>query len=119
MAKIRELLERGPSFSFEFFPPRTEEAAAVLEQTLRDLESLGPSFVSVTYGAGGTTRELTHDLVVRINRETSMTAMAHLTCAANTRAELTEIVTRYAEEGVENILALGGDPPPVVELPPR
>ena len=74
--------------------------------------------MSVTYGAGGSTRERTHDLVVRINRDTSMTAMAHLTCAAHTRAELVDIVTRYRDSEVENILALGGDPPKELGLPP-
>lgn len=117
MAKISTILHRGPAVSFEFFPPRTEEAEAVLAQTLHDLEPLAPSFVSVTYGAGGTTRERTHDLVVQINRETSMTAMAHLTCAAHTRAELEGIVDRYRDAGVENILALGGDPPAELGLP--
>jgi methylenetetrahydrofolate reductase (NADPH) len=72
----------------------------------------------VTYGAGGTTRERTHDLVVHINRDTSMTAMAHLTCAAHTRAELAEIVARYRDAGIENVLALGGDPPKDLNLPP-
>jgi methylenetetrahydrofolate reductase (NADPH) len=90
---------------------------ATLEQTLVDLEPLHPSFVSVTYGAGGTTRERTHDIVVRINGETRMTAMAHLTCAAHTVAELEEIVSRYRGAGVENILALGGDPPRDLDLP--
>ena len=75
--------------------------------------------MSVTYGAGGSTRERTHDLVVRINRDTSMTAMAHLTCAAHTRAELTDIVTRYRDAEVENILALGGDPPKELGLAAR
>jgi methylenetetrahydrofolate reductase (NADPH) len=72
----------------------------------------------VTYGAGGTTRERTHDIVARINRETSMTAMAHLTCAAHTREQLVEIVTRYRDAGIENILALAGDPPKDLDLPP-
>ena len=72
----------------------------------------------MTYGAGGSTRDRTHDLVVRINRETSMTGMAHLTCAAHTRAELVEIVTRYRDASIENILALGGDPPKDLDLPP-
>ncbi len=117
MAKISDILERGPAVSFEFFPPRTEEAEQVLARTLRDLEPLAPSFVSVTYGAGGTTRERTHDLVVEINRTTSMTAMAHLTCAAHSRAELEGIVERYRDSGVENILALGGDPPSELGLP--
>jgi methylenetetrahydrofolate reductase (NADPH) len=72
---------------------------------------LQPSFVSVTYGAGGSTRELTHDLVVRIHRETNLTAVSHLTCVCHTRAELSSIVERYAASGIENILALSGDPP--------
>lgn len=119
MAKIADILAAGGRvISFEFFPPRTDEAMATLEQTLLDLEPLAPSFVSVTYGAGGTTRERTHEIVVRINSETSMTAMAHLTCAAHTRGELTEIVERYGGAGIENILALGGDPPADLELPP-
>jgi methylenetetrahydrofolate reductase (NADPH) len=116
--KISEILKTGPSFSFEFFPPRDEKMEGVLAQTLRDLEPLGPSYVSVTYGAGGTTRERTHDLVVGINGDTSMTAMAHLTCAAHTRGELVDIVTRYRDAGVDNILALGGDPPKDLDLPP-
>ena len=116
--KISDVLERGRSVSFEFFPPQTEEAEATLERTLHELEPLHPSYVSVTYGAGGTTRERTHDIVVRINRDFSMTAMAHLTCAAHTRAELEEIVTRYRDSGIENVLALGGDPPKDLDLPP-
>ena len=116
--KINEILKTGPSFSFEFFPPRDEKMEGVLAQTLRDLEPLQPSYVSVTYGAGGTTRERTHDLVVAINGDTSMTAMAHLTCAAHTRIELVDIVARYREAGIDNILALGGDPPKDLDLPP-
>jgi methylenetetrahydrofolate reductase (NADPH) len=115
--KITDILQHGRSVSFEFFPPRDDEAEATLERTLHELEPLHPSYVSVTYGAGGTTRERTHDLVVRINRETSMTAMAHLCCAAHTRAQLEEIVTRYGSSGIENILALGGDPPKDLDLP--
>ena len=116
--KINEILKTGPSFSFEFFPPRDEKMEGVLAQTLRDLEPLQPSYVSVTYGAGGTTRERTHDLVVAINADTSMTAMAHLTCAAHTRTELVDIVVRYRDAGIDNILALGGDPPKDLDLPP-
>ncbi|MFN8034660.1 MAG: methylenetetrahydrofolate reductase [Acidimicrobiia bacterium] len=116
--KIARILERGRCFSFEFFPPKSPAAEEQLAQALRELEPLAPSFVSVTYGAGGSTRERTHDLVVRILRETSMTPMAHLTCAAHTRAELVDIVTRYRDEGIENILALGGDPPAGLDLPP-
>ena len=118
VAKISDIVAGGRTLSFEFFPPRTPEAEAQLERTLVELEPLGPSYVSVTYGAGGSTRDRTHELVVRINRDTSMTAMAHLTCAAHTRAELADVVTRYRDAGVENILALGGDPPKELELPP-
>jgi methylenetetrahydrofolate reductase (NADPH) len=118
MAQIADLLAAGRTFSFEFFPPKTPEAEITLEMTLAELELLKPSFVSVTYGAGGSTRERTHDLVVSINRTTSMTAMAHLTCAAHTREELADVVGRYRDAGVENILALGGDPPAGLDLPP-
>ncbi len=117
MSRIAELLASGRTFSFEFFPPKTPEAEITLEMTLAELELLKPSFVSVTYGAGGSTRERTHDLVVSINRNTTMTAMAHLTCAAHRREELVDIVTRYRDAGVENILALGGDPPANLDLP--
>jgi methylenetetrahydrofolate reductase (NADPH) len=117
MTKIVEILAAGPSHSFEFFPPKTPAAEETLAQTLRDLEPLRPTFVSVTYGAGGSTRDKTHEIVVGINRDTSLTAMAHLTCAAHTRDELATIITRYAGAGVENILALGGDPPKELNLP--
>ena len=118
MTKIADVLARGRSYSFEFFPPRTDEMEATLRQTLVDLEPLGPSYVSVTYGAGGTTRERTHEIVVDILRNTSMIPMAHLTCAAHTRAELVDVITRYRDAGIENILALGGDPPADLDLPP-
>jgi methylenetetrahydrofolate reductase (NADPH) len=118
MPKIRDLLAAGPTFSFEFFPPKTDEAQVTLERTLTELEPLRPSFVSVTYGAGGSTRERTHEIVVKLLRSTTMTPMAHLTCAAHTRAELADILTHYREEEVENILALGGDPPAGLDLPP-
>jgi methylenetetrahydrofolate reductase (NADPH) len=117
MAKVHELLREGVTYSFEFGPPRTPEAEAVLSRTLLALEPLAPSYVSVTYGAGGTTRERTHELVVSINQTTTMTAMAHLTCACHTRAELVEIVEHYRDAGIENILALGGDPPRDLDLP--
>jgi methylenetetrahydrofolate reductase (NADPH) len=117
MAKIGDLLDRGASYSFEFFPPKTPAAEEQLEATLHELQPLGPSYVSVTYGAGGSTRERTHDLVVRMNREFGLTAMAHLTCAAHRRQELADILTRYREAGVENILALRGDPPKDLDLP--
>ncbi|MGQ0520426.1 MAG: methylenetetrahydrofolate reductase [Actinomycetota bacterium] len=111
MARITDLLAGGRTFSFEFFPPKTDEAERQLEKALHELEPLRPSFVSVTYGAGGSTRERTRDIVLRINRDTSMTAMAHLTCAGHTRGELADIVTGYRDNGVDNILALAGDPP--------
>jgi len=118
MASIANLLASGRTFSFEFFPPKTEAAEAQLERTLGELAPLEPSFVSITYGAGGTTRERTHDLVVKILRATPITPMAHLTCAAHTDAELRAILERYQDAGVENVLALGGDPPPDLSLPP-
>ncbi len=116
--KISEILSRGRSYSFEFFPPKTPAAEAQLEQALLELEPLGPSFVSVTYGAGGSTRERTHEVVVGILANTEMTPMAHLTCAGHSRAELREIVGRYRDAGVENILALHGDPPAELGLGP-
>jgi methylenetetrahydrofolate reductase (NADPH) len=118
LAQIRDILARSRPYSFEFFPPKTDETARQLEATLRELEPLEPGFVSVTYGAGGSTRERTHDLVLSINDETSMTAMAHLTCTAHSEAELVEIVQRYEQSGIENILALGGDPPKDAATPP-
>ncbi|MGD7652716.1 MAG: methylenetetrahydrofolate reductase [NAD(P)H] [Verrucomicrobiales bacterium] len=105
------LASSKPSLSFEFFPPRSERASEELYQTIRELESLAPSFVSVTYGAGGTTRELTHDLVVRIKQSTSIPPVPHLTCVGHTESEVMTILNRYASAGVSNILALRGDPP--------
>jgi methylenetetrahydrofolate reductase (NADPH) len=99
------------TFSFEFFPPKTDAAAEDLFRTVARLQELRPSFVSVTYGAGGTTRERTHDLVVRIERETDLTAVSHLTCVCHSLDEMTAILDRYAASGVENILALSGDLP--------
>jgi methylenetetrahydrofolate reductase (NADPH) len=99
------------TFSFEFFPPRTDAGFEELFAHVARLQTLQPSFVSVTYGAGGSTRERTHDLVVRIRRETSLTAVAHLTCVCHSRDELAAILDRYAASGVENLMALGGDPP--------
>jgi methylenetetrahydrofolate reductase (NADPH) len=99
------------TFSFEFFPPKTDAGFEELFHTIARLQELRPSFVSVTYGAGGSTRERTHDLVVRIQRETALTAVSHLTCVCHSRDELAAILDRYAASGIENILALGGDPP--------
>jgi len=109
---IRKLLAAGnPSFSFEFFPPKNDEAAAQLERTIAELGELQPTFVTVTYGAGGSTREKTIDIVSRIKRETGIEAMAHLTCVGSTRDELRQVLHRLTDAGVENILALRGDPP--------
>src|ERR1700683_4248941 len=109
---IKELLARGrPAFSFEFFPPKTEEAARQLEHTIADLRELRPSFVSVTYGAGGSTRERTIEIVTRVKRETGIADMAHLTCAGSTREDLDSVLRRIVDAGIENVLALRGDPP--------
>jgi methylenetetrahydrofolate reductase (NADPH) len=109
---IRDVFQaRQLSCSFEFFPPKSKKGAEALFETVRQLEPLKPSFVSMTYGAGGSTRDLTHDLVVRLKRETSLHPIPHLTCIGHNRAEITAILERYAAAGVGNILALGGDPP--------
>jgi methylenetetrahydrofolate reductase (NADPH) len=101
----------SPTFSFEFFPPKSPEAAETLYQTIRDLESYMPNFVSVTYGAGGSTRDLTHDLVERIQHTTKLEPIPHLTCVCHNEAEIDGILQRYAKSGIGNILALGGDRP--------
>jgi methylenetetrahydrofolate reductase (NADPH) len=109
---IRDLLTtHQPSLSFEFFPARTPEAAASLYATIADLEELKPAFVSVTYGAGGTTRELTHNLVERIKETTMIPPVPHLTCVGHTRDDIRAILRRYAAKGIGNVLALRGDPP--------
>jgi methylenetetrahydrofolate reductase (NADPH) len=103
--------KHSPAFSFEFFPPKTAAGADALLQTIKELEAYKPAFVSVTYGAGGTTREMTHDLVVRIKETTSLDPIPHLTCVCHSEADIASILERYAAAGVSNILALGGDPP--------
>ena len=109
---IRDRLATGkPSISFEFFPPKSDEAAALLERTIAELSELKPSFVSVTYGAGGSTREKTLEVVSRIRQHTGIEAMAHLTCTGATREEIGVVVERLVAAGVTNILALRGDPP--------
>lgn len=109
---IDDILNQGrTSFSFEFFPPKSAVASEALYRTITELEALEPAFVSVTYGAGGSTRELTHDLVLRIKQTTSLDPIPHLTCVCHSEAEVGTILERYAAEGVGNILALGGDPP--------
>jgi len=109
---IPELLaEEGPSFSFEFMPPRSERAEAVLWNSVRRLEQLHPTFVSVTYGAGGSTRDRTVRITGRIEQETTLRTMAHLTCVGSSVAELRRVVGEYAAVGISNVLALRGDPP--------
>ncbi|MFL5821413.1 MAG: methylenetetrahydrofolate reductase [NAD(P)H] [Solirubrobacteraceae bacterium] len=100
-----------PVFSFEFFPPKTEEGESRLQETLRTLRVLEPSFVSVTYGAGGSTRERTVELTKWIKRELGIEAMAHLSCVGTTREQLIEILDQVQAAGIDNVLALRGDPP--------
>jgi methylenetetrahydrofolate reductase (NADPH) len=110
--KIRNRLNpSNPCFSFEFFPPKTDEGTANLLKTLEELAPLEPGFVSVTYGAGGSTRDRTVELVTRIKRETGIEAMAHITCVGHTPEELREVLRRLADAKVENVLVLRGDPP--------
>lgn len=109
---IHDIFQRHrTTISFEFFPPKTKESSDRLFRTITELEAFKPSFVSVTYGAGGSTRELTHDLVVRIRQTTSLAPIPHLTCVCHREDEIRDILERYAATGVSNILALGGDPP--------
>jgi len=110
--RIIDAFGRGePVFSFEFSPPRTDEAAEQLRTTARELAALRPDYVSVTYGAGGSTRERTIETVTEIKRDTGIEAMAHLTCVGHTKEELAEVLDRLAAGGIENVLALRGDPP--------
>ncbi len=110
--QISSVFERQqPAFSFEFFPPKTDEGVASLFKTIERLQPLQPAFVSVTYGAGGSTRDRTLELVTRIKHELDIEAMAHLTCVGSTRDDLRAVLDRMAEAGLENVLALRGDPP--------
>ncbi len=102
---------RPTTFSFEFFPPKNDAAAEELFAAISELQPLQPAWASVTYGAGGTTRERTHELVERIKHKTRVEVMPHLTCIRHTEAEIHDILERYANAGVSNILALAGDPP--------
>ena len=110
--RIRELLSSGrPCFSFEFFPPKTEAGLEHLRDTVRSLRDLDPTFVSVTYGAGGSTRDRTIDLVAEIQRHHNIEALAHLTCVGAERNEIETVVRSLVAAGIENVLALRGDPP--------
>lgn len=110
--KITEILKRGDLFfSFEFFPPKTEEAMAQLFETLKEVKELKPGYISVTYGAGGGTRDKTLDVVKRAKREIGLEAMAHLTCVGHSRQEIKSILDELEDSEIENVIALRGDPP--------
>ena len=110
------MLAAGTTRSFEFFPPKSDQESAVLTTTLADLEPLHPSFVSVTYRGGRESRQRTFDLVTQIQRAGRFAAMAHLICVGHSRIEMREILANYADAGVENVMALGGDIPDDPEL---
>jgi methylenetetrahydrofolate reductase (NADPH) len=117
--RIAQRFARGhPVFSFEFFPPKTEAGFDTLFETIRDLKPLDPDFVSVTWGAGGSTRRKTVELVIQIQREIGLTAMAHLSCVGSSPEELASTLDHLASEGIENVLALGGDRPRDYTPPP-
>jgi len=118
MARISDLIAAGRTYSFEFFPPQSQAAQMSLGRAIAELSPLAPSFVSVTYGAGGSTRERTREVVTWVRKETDITPMAHLTCQGHRRNEIKEILDNYADAGVENILALGGDVPLDGEVQP-
>lgn len=109
--RIDELLAAGPTRSFEFFPPKTDEESALLAASLEDIKPLAPSFVSVTYRGGRESRLRTYDLVTQIERDGYVTAMAHVICVGHTRAEMRDLLKNYSDAGVQNIMALGGDIP--------
>jgi len=111
MTRIADLLAKGKTYSFEFFPPNNDAEQATLVTTLRELELLGPSFVSVTYRGGAESRKRTIDLVTGMLRTTNLVPMAHLICVAHTRLELADILVELRKAGIENLMALGGDPP--------
>ena len=111
MSRIPDLLAAGRTWSFEFFPPKTPEGLVAFDESLEELAQLKPSYASLTYGALGSTRDTTRDLVIRANHEQTFPFMPHLTCVGHTRADLVELLEAYRAAGIENILALAGDPP--------
>ncbi len=111
MKIIDKLAKENPAYSFEFFPPKDEAGVDQLFRTVQDLRRYEPTYVSVTWGAGGSTRRLTVDLVRRIKAETGIDAMAHLTCVGATRTDLAEVLDQLRDFGIENVLPLRGDPP--------
>jgi len=115
MARITDLLAAGRTFSFEFFPPKDDDERRLLTRTISDLQPLRPSFVSVTYRGGRISRERTTRVVIDLLRTTDLTPMPHLTCVAHPRFELGEIIGGFRAAGLENLLALGGDPLPAEE----
>src|SRR5687768_5141816 len=108
MAKIADLLAAGRTVSFEFPPPKTAKALVTFDETMEDLAHLHPSFISVTYGALGTTRDTTRDVVIRVDKERDFPAVPHLTCVGHTRADMEDLLVHYRDAGIENILALAG-----------
>lgn len=109
---VKDILNTNSiSFSFEFFPPKTDKGWGSLFDTISDLEPLKPAYVSVTYGAGGSTRGRTHDLVTKIEKDTGITVVSHLTCVGSSKDEIMSILKKYDEAGIANILALRGDAP--------
>lgn len=103
--------KKQTTISFEFFPPKNQEASGDLFRNIQELSQMNPAYVSVTYGAGGSTRDLTHDLVVKLQEQTGLTIVSHLTCVGSTKDEIREILKRYEKSGIHNIMALRGDPP--------
>jgi len=119
VTRISDLLAAGPTYSFEFFPPKSDQELLVLSRTLLELQPLGPSFVSVTYRGGAASRQRTQNLVTGMLHTSTLVPMAHLVCVAHTRLELAEILVSLRRSGVENVLTLGGDPTADPDAPPR
>ena len=109
--KIIDILSTRPTLSFEFFPPKTPTGVTSLFRTIKNLKRFSPDFVSMTYGAGGSTKTMTEELALRIKEEERLLVMAHVTCSAQTRDEVHEVLARYEAGGIENVIALRGDPP--------